>query len=251
MPPIAKASCEQLRLMLKDFSVTSMVRSHNHNEGITRIVMTDRTIPILMVCEKAKRDGFAALSDVMPVSVRVVLKDALKAFIEPQHRMAFEREYGQVSERDRGFLLYLLALADAATRKDASALKRAVRNYVSNPDWENVVLREIARSPLYELQKNLNQGIRRCRFVVWWAESEKRFAPGLLAQDAAGALSALVLSRLGQPGGLGVCQRAGCNRPFIRARQGTKQRYCSYRCQAAAGMARMRARKKRKSHREK
>lgn len=232
--------------------VNTTKRSHNNNEPITNIVMPDRAIPVIITCSKGKRDGFTAQSDLSPesLSVRIVPNEALKAFIHPKYRMTFESEYGAIPEHDRRFLLYVLGLADAATRRDTEALKRTVRSYVSDPEWQGIALREIAKSPLYELQKMLNRGIRRCRFVVWWAESERRFAPGLLAQDAAGALFALVLSCLGQPGGLGVCQRVGCNQPFIR-RQGIQQRYHSNSCQAAAGMARMRARRKRKSRRAK
>jgi hypothetical protein len=209
--------------------------------------MPERRIPVLLPCDARKRDGFAALSDVSAtsVSVRMVPQGSLRAAIDPRKRKAFESEYGVMAKRDRERLLYMLGLADAVSRRDPRKLERVVREYVSNAQWEDAALREIRRSPLYELQRNLNDGIRRIRFVVWWSERERRFAPGLLAEDATAALFALVLSQIGEAGGLSVCQRHNCQTPFIRVR--AKQRYCSYRCQSAAGMARFRARKNRAS----
>jgi hypothetical protein len=219
-------------------------RTHNHNEAITRPVMPERVIPVLLECDKSKRDGFAALSDVSPagVSVWIIPEAALRSFVNPKDRNLVESKYGSVPERERLQLLYLLALAEALSRRDARAMREVVRRYVSDPEYNDIAWGEVRKSPLYELQRVMNRGIRRTRFVVWWSERDRRFAPGLLAQDAAGALAALVFASIGQPGGLGVCQR--CREPFIRVRRGSKQRYCSYRCQAAAGMARFRARRK-------
>ena len=206
--------------------------------------MPERVIPVLLECEKSKRDGFAALSDVSPagVSVRRIPGTALRSFLNPKDRKLVESKYGPVPERERQQLLYLLGLAEALSRRDARAMRDAVHRYASDPEYDAIFWARVRESPLYELQRLMNRGIRRTRFVVWWSERERRFATGLLAQDSAGALAALVLANVGQPGGLGVCER--CREPFIRVRRGSKQRYCSYRCQAAAGMARFRARVK-------
>jgi predicted RNA-binding Zn ribbon-like protein len=227
------------------------MRSHNHNEAITHLAMPERAIPVLLKCEATKRDGFTALHDVSPTSVSVcrIPKTALRSFLDPQERKLFETKYGTVPERERDWVLYVLGLADALARRDARAMRGVVRRYVRDSKYSDIAWDEVRKSPLYELHRNLNRGIQWTRFVVWWAERERRLAPGLMAQDAAGALAALVLSSIGQLGGLGICQRPQCQKPFIRVRGGSKQRYCSYRCQSAAGMARFRARGKRKLRR--
>lgn len=221
---------------------------YNNNEAITHLAMPERTIPVLLVCDKSKRDGFAALSDLSPESVSVwrISEAALRSFVNPRDRKLFENKYGPVPERERQQLLYLLNLAEALSRHDAKAMRGVVRRYVSDPEYNDIVWDEVRKSPLYELQRVMNRGLRRTRFVVWWAERERRFVPGLMAQDAAGALGALLLSSIGQLGGLGVCQRPQCRKPFIRAAGGSKQRYCDSRCRAAAGMARFRSRRRRK-----
>ena len=201
-----------------------------------------------MRCAKATRDGFTALSDISPsgLNVRRVPNDALRLFVDPKHKDSFEKQYGPVSERDRKGLLYLLGLADAVTKRDSRALREVVHRYVLDTELKDFAWDEVRKSPLYELHSSLNRGIRRTRFVVWWADLERKLTPGLLAPDATGALSALALASIGQPGGLGVCQRSQCRKVFIRARGASKQKYCDYKCQAAAGMARFRAKKQRK-----
>ena len=222
-----------------------MRQRYNSNGAITNLAMPERAIPVLVACRPSKRDGFAALSDVSPVGVSVlrVPQAALRSFVNPKDRKLFESKYGPVAERERQQLLYLLGLAEALSRRDTRAMHEVVRRYVADPEYNDIVWDEIRKSPLYELQRLMNRGLRRTRFVVWWAERERRFAPGLMAPDAAGVLGALLLSSIGQPGGLGVCQRPQCRKPFIRVGGGSKQRYCDPRCRAAAGMARFRSRK--------
>lgn len=226
----------------------SRTKSHNLNEAITNLAMPVAAIPVLLKCEAAERDGFAALSDESPngVSVLRIPETALRSFVNPKDRKLFESRYGSVSDRERQRLLYLLGLAEALSRRDAKAMREVVHRYVSDPEYNDIVWDEVRRGPLYEVCSNLNRGIQRTRFVVWWAERERRLAPGLLAQDAVGALTALVLSNIGRPGGIGICQRPQCRNPFIRESGGSKQRYCDRNCQAAAGMARFREREQRK-----
>jgi hypothetical protein len=208
--------------------------------------MPERSLPVLLECNLKQRDGFTALSDVSPASrsVRRVSQQALGVFLDTRRSSEFERRFGPIPERQRKHLIYLLGLADAVNRRDARSLLRVVREYVANVEEQSQVWREIRKSPLHELHKALNLGIRNARFVVWWAERERKLAPGLLCRDVSTALSVLVLSTVGQPGGLGVCQRSQCRKPFIRLRSAPKQRYCSYKCQAAAGMVRYRKRSK-------
>jgi hypothetical protein len=208
--------------------------------------MPERSIPVLLECNPKQRDGLTALSDVSPEgkSVRRVPQEALRVFLALQYEKDFERRFGPVPVRERRHLLYLLGLADALNRRDAKSLRRVVREYVANVEEQGLAWQEVRKSPLYELYKNLNLGIRWTRFIVWWAERERKLAPGLLCKDVATALFVLVLSTIGQPGGLGICQRPQCRKPFIRLRSAPKQRYCSYKCQAAAGMTRYRKRSK-------
>jgi hypothetical protein len=223
--------------------------THNPNEAITNLSMPERSIPVLLECNSKQRDGLTALSDVSPESksVRRVSQEMLRVFLDTQCEREFERCFGPVPARDRRHLLYLLGLADALNRRDARSLRRVVREYVASDEEEGRCLQEVRKSPLHELHENLNLGIRGARFIVWWAERERKLAPGLLCKDVATALFVLVLSTIGQPGGLGICQRPQCRKPFIRLRSAPKQRYCSYKCQAAAGMIRYRKRSKRMS----
>src|SRR5271170_3935441 len=155
--------------------------SHNHNETITNLAMPEYRIPVLMECPKSSRDGFTALRDISPsgLNVRRVPEHSLELFIDPKHRESFEKRYGAVPERDRQTLLYLLGLADAVTKRDDKTLRQVVNRYVVDSDYQDFVWDEVRRSPLYELHSSLNRGIRRTRFVVWWADREKRLVPGL------------------------------------------------------------------------
>jgi len=225
------------------------MKTHNHNETITHLSMPERKIPVLLECSPKQRDGLTALADISPESrsVRRVSGDALGLFLNAQSKTGFEQHFGCVPALDRRHFIYLVGLADALNERDAKSLRRVVRGYVANVEEQGLVWDEVRKSPLYELQKNLNLGIRGTRFVVWWAERERKLAPGLLCKDVATALFVLVLSTIGQVGGLGVCQRPQCREPFIRQRSAPKQRYCSDKCQAAAGMTRYRKRFKEKS----
>ena len=88
------------------------------------------------------------------------------------------------------------------------------------------------------IAKLSNMGIYKALFVIWWAEHEKKFAPGLYCPDMPTALYALALSAIGEAGAVGVCRH--CGKPFIRSRG--KQSYCNHKCQVAAGMVRYRKR---------
>ncbi len=221
------------------------MRRANPNKTITSLAMPEAGLPVLVPCTRKKRDGFVFLGD-EPPSVRVLPRKALEIFIDRNTREEFEKEYGAVPEHTRRMSVYVLCLAEAISERSDESLYRLVKRSAELLD-PNVHFRllweKIRRGPLNELGTTLNSGIYQSRFVVWWAERQRRFAAGLYCKDMATALRALVLSRIGEPGGLGVCQR--CGTPFPRSRR--KQAYCSYKCQAAAGMARYRARKKRKA----
>ena len=94
----------------------------------------------------------------------------------------------------------------------------------------------VGKSAAYALSEAFTEGLSKTRFVVWWTEVGKKLAPGLYCPDILTALYASVLSTLGTPGGLGVCQR--CGEHFIRSR--AKQLYHDHKCQVAAAMKRHR-----------
>jgi hypothetical protein len=223
------------------------MRHTNDNEALTHLGMPERTIPVLIPCERGARDGFTALGEPSNTSVRRVGRKVLQEFLDETRRASVERKYGAVPRRDRERILYLLGLADAISRRDPRRLRAAVEGFVSDQEWLQPLWEQIARSPLQELQNELNSLIANARLVVWWADRERRMALGIYCDTASSALSALILSTIGQPGGLGVCRRPQCRKPFIRLRGTSKQDYCSYKCRVAAGMVRYRARKKRKA----
>jgi hypothetical protein len=206
-------------------------------------------MPVLIACPSGGRDGFTDLKGPSSLSVRRVPSEALHAFLDPKRRVGFESRYGIVPKRERERLLYMLGLADAINQRDGQALRHAVESFVPDSGWLKPVWEEIARSPLGELRKELNSMISDTRFVVWWAEPERKLATGIYCGDISSALSALALSFIGQPGGLGACKRPQCHNLFIRLRSGRTQDYCGAACRVAAGMVRYRERKKRKAGR--
>ena len=226
----------------KSIVVIVKVRRTNPNEPITP------SIPVLLPANERIRDGrMASFSTARSFGVRVVPTRALEMFVNPQERKVFERDYGRVPEKGRKRLLYVLGLMAAIEGRDSEALRRGVEAWVANAeDPENAFWHlwywEVRPAPLYALNRELNYGVGKARFVVWWSDRERRFVPGLWCENTLTALYALALSYVAKPGGLSVCLR--CRTPFFRLRG--RQRYCSYRCRVAAGMVRYRARKKRK-----
>jgi hypothetical protein len=95
-----------------------------------------------------------------------------------------------------------------------------------------------ATTAAFALAEAFTQGLSKTRFVIWWADLPKKLVPGLYCPDIVTALYASVLSTLGTPGGVGVCQRSECGAVFPRTR--AKQLYCNHKCQVAAAMKRHR-----------
>lgn len=217
----------------------TIMRSPNHHEPITPAAAPGRGIPVLVPCVKHKRDGIAFLGHNNKPFVREVPTKALLTFIDPKQRPAFEKEYGSVSWP--GHLLYTLGLASAIEDRSAEDLYDVAKGWAQEEDDFREQWERIRRSPVRALGNALSSGIWNARFAVWWLSREKRFATGLYCPDALTALHALIFTRLGQPGGLGVCLR--CRNPFIRSRR--TRFYCSSPCQVAAAMVRYRERKKR------
>lgn len=212
----------------------------NYNEAITHMAMPERRIPVLLPSGRAKQDGQVSFP---PHKVRRVPATAMEMFLDAKGRGRFENEYGIVSEADRVNLLYMLGMANAiANNSWKSVIKVIAERAGTDEDAWVHLYSSVRQNPLVALNKALNNGLRKIRFVVWWADHEKRFAPGLYCKDPGSALYALAIAHLGDSGTLAICLR--CGTPLITSRR--RQKYCSYRCRAAAGMSRYRARKARK-----
>jgi hypothetical protein len=136
----------------------------------------------------------------------------------------------------------LLAELDSRKPKRASEsgkvkyLEIAVRNLFKR-----------TRHPLSELSRELNEKARRARFVLWWVETEKRFAPGLYCDDIATALATALFSRVVSPQAVAICER--CGNQFIRTKR--PQRFCSLRCGNADRKARQRDQARQRKSRQK
>jgi hypothetical protein len=230
--------------------VMATMKIDNHNEAITTLALPERAIPVLIAARSNDGDGFVSF---MPWiyrldnrglwrggNVRRVSKNILSALENPAQRKRVEQEYGKVKETDWSRLLRLLAVGD---RLAAGGWKPINKPHIptsqaASSGHSMLIIPSSSSSETTpsDLTRAFTDGLERSRFVVWWAEPEQKFAPGIYCDDLVTALFALVLSRIGQPGGLGVCRH--CVQPFFRSR--SKQRYCTYRCQTAAGMRRYR-----------
>jgi hypothetical protein len=215
----------------------------NPNEAITNIAMPERRIPVLVRSASGKRDGLVhvlfypppthSIDIFGPADVRRIPQTALKMFVDPEQRKTFEKKYGPIHESWYKKLLYLLKLADVIGRRE-----KGLRQCVAEGLGTGYIRERAIRDPMRELGEQLNMGIYKALFVIWWAEHEKKFAPGLYCPDMPTALYALALSAIGEAGAVGVCRH--CGKPFIRSRG--KQSYCNHKCQVAAGMVRYRKR---------
>ena len=221
----------------------------NVNEAITHLAMPERRIPVLMRSTQQKRQGVIhvlfypppsdGISIFVPANVRIVPITALEMFVTPWRGEEFEKAFGPVDEAWHKKLIYLFKLAEAIGG-DGWELKKCIEEGLAGKH-----IRERALSdPIRELGEQFNMGIYTTVNVIWWAEHEKRFAPGLFCPDMPTALYALALTRIGEPGGLSVCLR--CGKPFLRSRGTGKQSYCNYRCRSAAAMVRYRKRQVRR-----
>ena len=217
------------------------MKSNNNNEVITHLAMPERQIPVLIDSDRSKAEGFvpsslwsnASLTGVMRLQPKAVI-DALK---NPEQRQRFQREHGTVWNE----LLDLLALLERMNAGDYSPIIKTSESDVAER-IEGDVLHITVKSTItgkslaFAISEAFTKGLSKVRFVVWWSVIAHKFIPGLYCRDTMTAIYASVLSAMGTPGGVGVCQK--CKTPFIRSR--SKQLYCSHKCQVAAGMRRYR-----------
>jgi len=169
---------------------------------------------------------------------RVQPKSVMDALRNPERRQQFQKEHGA----GWSAMLELLALVERVNAGDFSPVIKASKSDVKAKQREGNTLSATfeftvtGKSLPFAISEAFTKGLIKAKFVVWWSMIAKKFVPGLYCPDTMTALYASVLSALGTPGGLGVCQK--CRTPFIRSR--SKQLYCEHKCQVAAGMKRYR-----------
>ena len=120
-------------------------------------------------------------------------------------------------------------------RKAAPRVHRVLGRDGSSAKW-SVEIRGVLKTAAFALSEAFTVGLSKTRFVVWWSDVGKKFAPGLYCPDIVTALYALAMWGSGTAGGWAICRK--CNKDYPRSR--AKQLYCSHRCQVAAGMKRYR-----------
>ena len=230
------------------------MRSHNHNEAIT---LPGVGLPVLLRASAKEADGrvvgYRVERGIHPaeVHVRIMSGDALNELVRAnlirdadQRKQALQRfatKYGPIAEPWQGVLRAVLT----ATHTMAEGKRKEARKIIEDHLQDRAEFKQLARrNPADWLVRMLSDGLRTpnrvVEFVIWWNDEAGLPAAGLLCPDARTAAYALLLRRVGQAGGLGICAR--CGNPFPATRAG--QRYCSHSCQTAAAMARYRARAK-------
>jgi hypothetical protein len=231
----------------KNSELLQDMRSNNNHETITHLAMPERQLPVLIdaransLLAPGKAEGFVpsiAWGAAPSTGVRRVQpKSIMDALKHSAQREQFQTEHGAAWSE----LLDLLALVERVNAGDFSPVIKVTESDVSVRREGNVVRASgesniSGKSLRFAISEAFTKGLGKARFVVWWSTVANKFVPGLYCSDTMTALYASVLSALGTPGGVGVCQK--CKTPFVRSR--SKQLYCGHKCQVAAGMQRYR-----------
>jgi hypothetical protein len=233
------------------------------------------TLPILVdAVPYEKRDGRVIDLGRNDIAVRILPLDAVAGLFDPKRKEEINREFNQAFKAvskdvldDLKALVFLIQAIQGRSREmlmnyvkrkapvEAARAEQHVANVLAelgerkprpaNGSESGRYLRDAVdsllkrrRYPLSELSRQLNTQARRARFVLWWNESKRKFAPGLYCDNMATALATALFSRVVSPMSLAICQR--CGNPFIRSKR--VQRFCSLRCGNADRKARQRER---------
>jgi len=214
------------------------------------------------------RDGRVIVPDDYDIPVRIIAPSGFGEFLADRPRSGDTHRLPAVPPRQRAALLALLRLTQAIQTRDRRSLRTFVKLQFAEevrrgiekdaemsralganewppgtwslPDIRRHVaksLRGRIRFPVSELGRLLNGRLRKARFVMWWVERDKKFAPGIFCEDMATAFAALLVARITSPEGLAVCER--CGTQFVRKKQG--QRFHDLKCGNAARKARQRS----------
>lgn len=148
----------------------------------------------------------------------------------------------RLEDDDRLELIALTMLVDWAAKRDRSKLKSFVKiqsdllgrdadivlvNKWTESDRIRVALSQ-AKSAFRVIGNKINCRLKNARFVIWWVEEQRHFAPGLLCQDVHTAVIALLVSRMTSSQNFAVCALPSCRNRFVRVKR--NNRYCSRKC---------------------
>jgi hypothetical protein len=150
-------------------------------------------------------------------------------------------ENWRLTKRERAQLTSLATLVQAKTTRDRSKLESYVRmesgllaegvvaelNKWTSKDRTQIALSRV-RDPYRTIGNELNYRLKNARFVMWWVEQQKHFAPGILCRDLYTAIVALLVSRVTASQNFAVCSLPSCGRQFVRVKK--NNRYCSRKC---------------------
>lgn len=247
------------------YSVMASMKYRDRDNGVTRLpILVDATL-------HETRDGRVIDLDGRDIAVRIFPPDATEGLYDPKRRTQIDKEFNQafkrVSEAARNELLAIYILAVAIRRQSREGLQQYAKlkvgaeanrakemakllaelgepTKVEASEKKEALEKAVAewrgrlRYPISELSRELNKLVRGVRFVLWWVERTKNFAPGLYCDSASAALATALFSSIVSPQGLGICER--CGNWFPRVKQ--DQRFCSLRCGNADRKARERER---------
>jgi hypothetical protein len=155
--------------------------------------------------------------------------------VSGDHRLAFSADVRITQRSAQPWHLDRTVSVPSRIGKDLTELRDTDRSSLDEVSGE---IMSITAS----LSRAFSRDLKAARFVVYWNVLSRKFVPGLYCPDVATALFALTVWSSGVAGGWGVCPK--CDKGFVRNR--SDQVYCKDSCQSAAGMKRMRDRKKAK-----
>jgi hypothetical protein len=209
------------------------------------MAIPERRIPILIDWKGVKSDGFVVLRDTSDTPIQSIRRldlSLVKELKDPQSKRRIEKDFGLIPDSDWALLRELLAIIDrwnAGDRDPIAGRSTSTSDHVRSVSGHLTVTLQLTGTvkvmPV-AIAEGFTSGLSKARFVVWWAEKELKFAPGLYCPDIMTALYALVMWSRGTPGGLAICER--CQKDYPRVRSG--QRYCGYKCRMASNQKKYR-----------
>jgi hypothetical protein len=243
--------------------VTLIMKTRDRDNAVTPIPVLIPAVP------RDKRDGRLIQADDYDIAVQIVRLTNPVALLAENSGVGDATEYPMVGIRHRAGLFALLRLTQAVQTRDLADLKAYVRLQSADEfkrwrdsdaelrvafgtkEWPRPKRKELEaaqegivkslvrriRFPILEVSHQLNTRLREAKFVIWWVERDKKFAPGIFCENMATAVAALLATSVASPEGLGACER--CGAWFSRKKR--IQRYCSLRCGNAARKVRQRA----------
>jgi hypothetical protein len=218
-----------------------------------------------------KRDGRVIKLDGDDIAVRIIPRNAVQGLFDLKRKEEINREFNEAFKTlspgaltDLKALVFLFQAIESRSHEtlkayvkwkaplEAARAEKHVATLLAELGeskqgavrgaGEDRYLRDAVRSllrrtryPLSELSKQLNAHARLARFVVWWDESKRKFAPGLYCKDMATALAIALFFREAA-----ICER--CKNWFIPTKR--VQRFCSLGCGNVDRKARQRERAK-------